>query len=42
MLAHELHRQVAVLDPGRRQRRERRGAQVLGSVDEVELDQVAT
>jgi hypothetical protein len=40
ILADELDRQVAVLDPGRRQRGERRRAQGLGRIDEVELDQV--
>jgi hypothetical protein len=36
---HQLHRQVAVLDPGRGQRREGRPAELLRSVDEVQLDQ---
>jgi hypothetical protein len=32
-------RQVAVVDPGGGERRSRRALQLLGSIDEVELDQ---
>ena len=35
----ELDRQVAVLDPGRLERRQRRAPQLVGNVDEVDLDQ---
>ncbi len=36
---HQLHRQVAVLDPGGGQRGERGAPELVGRVDEVELDQ---
>jgi hypothetical protein len=39
VLADELDGEVAVLDAGRRERRERRTAELLGRVDEVDLDQ---
>jgi hypothetical protein len=37
--ADELDREVAVVDPGRRERGQGRPAELLGRVDELDLDQ---
>ena len=38
-LAYELDREVAVVDPRRRERGQGRPAELLGCVDELDLDQ---